>query len=166
MARRTAIILRCSVVRSEEALGCHSDLMRDFIDLIARDANHCLIALNRRSALYPDQEVKRAVRIELLDPYHLRRRALRGQRLASGKGGAYARIGKRASGSVCIRAARCYLYPWWIIPGSNRLSVLNSGDRAQIGPYPPCPLQSFSAVVSLSSALESHTMRLCERMNK
>jgi len=60
----------------------------------------------------------------------------------------------------------CYLYPWWIIPGPNRLSVLNSGDWAQIGPYQPCPLQSLSAVVSHFSALESHTARLCERMNK
>ena len=29
----------------------------------------------------------------------------------------------------------CYLYPWWIIPGLNRLLVLNSGDRAQIGSW-------------------------------
>jgi len=50
--------------------------------------------------------------------------------------------------------------------GSNRLSLLNSGDRAQIGPYQPCPLQSFSAGDSHFSALESHTARLCERMNK
>jgi len=47
---------------------------------------------------------------------------------------------------------RCYLYPWWIIPGPNRLSVLICGDRAQIGPYQPCPLQSFSAVDSHFSA--------------
>jgi hypothetical protein len=58
-----------------------------------------------------------------------------------------------------------YLYLWWIIPGPNRLSVLNSGERAQIGPYQPCPLQSFSAVDSHFSALESHTAHLCERMN-
>jgi hypothetical protein len=60
----------------------------------------------------------------------------------------------------------CYLYQWWIIPGSNRLSVLDSGNRAQIGSYQPCPLQSFSAVYSHFSALESHTARLCDRMNK
>ena len=60
----------------------------------------------------------------------------------------------------------CYLYPWWIIPGPNRLSALISGDRAQLGPYQPCPLQSFSAVDSHFSALESHTAHLCERMNK
>jgi hypothetical protein len=43
--------------------------------------------------------------------------------------------------------------------------TLNSGDRAQVGPYQPCPFQSFSAVDWRFIALESHTAHLCERMN-
>jgi len=40
----------------------------------------------------------------------------------------------------------------------------NSGYRAQISPYQPWPLQSFSTVDSHFTALESHTARLCDRM--
>jgi hypothetical protein len=46
---------------------------------------------------------------------------------------------------------------WLVLPdfvvnnsGPNRLSALISGDRTQIGAYPPCPLQSFSTVKSHS----------------
>jgi hypothetical protein len=57
--------------------------------------------------------------------------------------------------AACGRAAAidstgCSYRVWWIIPGLNRLSELNFGDRAQIGSYQPCPLQSFFAADSAS----------------